>query len=264
MTEPTNHRARKRFGQNFLVDTTVIEAIIAAVATDTSDGPTIEIGPGLGALTKRLLTKLNHLEAIELDRDIIPKLKAHCEGLGELVVHNQDVLQVDFAELCPTGQKLKLIGNLPYNISTPLLFHLAQYGELISSMFFMLQKEVVDRIVAKVGTKAYGRLSVMMQYYFEVAELFTVPPEAFKPAPKVTSAVMRLVPRVKEQQLAKDEQGLAKLVAQAFSLRRKTLHNALKDMVTDEQLFAAGISPTSRAEQLSVADYVSLVNVTGQ
>lgn len=261
MSEASNYRARKRFGQNFLVDTAVIEAIITAVSTDQSSGPTIEIGPGLGALTKRLLASQGRLEVIELDRDIIPKLQEHCAGLGELVIHNQDVLQVDFTQFCPNGEKLKLVGNLPYNISTPLLFHLTQYCDQLSSLFFMLQKEVVDRIVAKPGTKAYGRLSVMMQYYFEVAALFTVPPEAFKPAPKVTSAVMRLVPRPANERIAKDGALLSRLVAQAFSQRRKTLRNVLKGMVSEAQLAELGLSATARAEELSVAQYIEMANL---
>jgi 16S rRNA (adenine1518-N6/adenine1519-N6)-dimethyltransferase len=255
-----NHRAKKRFGQNFLVDDAVISQIVGAINPKQGDA-IVEIGPGLGALTKLLLPRAEKLDVVEFDRDIIPKLQRNCEGLGELTVHECDVLKFDFKKLKPAQGKLTVVGNLPYNISTPLLFHLTEYRSFIKSMTFMLQKEVVKRICAQTGTKAYGRLTVMLNYFYQCFELFEVPPTAFNPPPKVDSAIVRLQPHNELPFVAKDFELFSKLVTQAFSLRRKTLRNCLKGLVNDEQFAKAEIDPGVRAEQVSVEQFVRLSNV---
>lgn len=225
----------------------------------------IEIGPGLGAMTKPLLARLNHLNVIELDRDIIPKLINNCvfsdiHNKEKLIVNEIDVLKFNFEEFHfqHPEKKLRIVGNLPYNISTPVLFHLLKYRELIQDMHFMLQKEVVDRIVATPGIKNYGRLSVMLQTYCTVQALFEVPPYAFQPAPKVDSAILRLLPRSQFDEQIDDFSLYEKLVKQAFSQRRKTLKNTLKGTCSAEQIERAGLSATQRAEELSVSDFVNL------
>lgn len=253
------HQARKRFGQNFLQDNTVIERIIASMRPTPQDN-CVEIGPGLGALTIPLLKACKNLQVVELDRDVIPKLRAHTEGLGTLLVHEQDVLQFDFHHCEKPGQKIRLIGNLPYNISTPLLFHVFSQIDLIQDMHFMLQKEVVDRMAAQPSTKDYGRLSVMVQYYCVVHALFDVPPEAFIPAPKVTSSIVRLKPHVAPVK-ANNEVVFAMLVRDAFSQRRKTVSNSLKAHGGASLLEACGIDPKARAEDLTLQDYITLANV---
>lgn len=266
------HYAKKRFGQNFLVDNAVINHIVDSIQPQPDD-IMIEIGPGLGAMTKPLLTRLNRLNVIELDRDIIPKLINICvfsdaKNREKLIVNQYDVLKFDFSEfhkqqsdlLATPEQKLRIVGNLPYNISTPVLFHLLNYRDLIQDMHFMLQKEVVDRIVATPGIKNYGRLSVMLQTYCTTQSLFEVPPYAFEPAPKVDSAILRLLPRPQFDQQIDDFSRYEKLVRQAFSQRRKTLKNTLKEICSAEQIEQAGLSPTQRAEELSVSDFVKLYN----
>lgn len=264
------HYAKKRFGQNFLVDKAVINHIVDSIHPQPDD-LMIEIGPGLGAMTKPLLSRLNHLNVIELDRDIIPKLINNCvfsdsANRDKLIVNEYDVLKFDFEEFHSresnsahqAQQKLRIVGNLPYNISTPVLFHLLNYRGLIQDMHFMLQKEVVDRIVATPGIKNYGRLSVMLQTYCTAQALFEVPPYAFEPAPKVDSAILRLLPRPEFDEQIDDFSRYEKLVRQAFSQRRKTLKNTLKKTCSAEQIEQAGLSPTQRAEELSVSDFVSL------
>lgn len=251
------HRARKRFGQNFLHDPGVIARIIAAIHPQPGEH-VVEIGPGLGALTRELLTRARSLDVVELDRDIIPLLEDACAGLGDLHVHQADALNFDFAALAADGRPLRVVGNLPYNISTPLLFHLFTHLHAIQDMYFMLQKEVVQRMVAAPDTEHYGRLSVMVQFHCEAAKLFTVGPGAFRPAPKIDSAIVRLVPHVTPPVVVVDVQRFATLVTQAFSQRRKTLRNALRTLLTDKQIQAADIDPSARAEQLSLAQFARL------
>jgi 16S rRNA (adenine1518-N6/adenine1519-N6)-dimethyltransferase len=252
------HRARKRFGQNFLHDPGVIARIVAAIAPAPGDR-LVEIGPGLGALTTQLLPRAGTMDAIELDRDLIPRLGETCAGLGELRIHAADALRFDFGTL---GTQLRVVGNLPYNISTPLLFHLFEHMQHIRDMFFMLQKEVVDRMVAAPGTEHYGRLSVMVQFHCDAHRLFTIGPGAFRPAPKVESAVVRLVPHAKPPVVVADYARFSRVVMQSFSQRRKTLRNALKGVLSDVQIEAAGVATTARAEQLALADFARLAGQT--
>lgn len=255
----STHVARKRFGQNFLIDDQVIADIINAVAP-RRDARVVEIGPGLGALTAPLLKRLDHLDVVEIDRDIVARLKQRFPA-EKLSIHEGDALAFDFARLCGDGAPpLHVVGNLPYNISTPLLFHLAGFADHVADMHFMLQKEVVDRMAALPGTADYGRLSVMLQYRFHIDRLFDVPPECFDPAPKVDSAVVRLIPRPAAELTARDEAVLEKLVAAAFSQRRKMLRNTLRDHVAPELFERLGIAPTARAEELAVEDYVRIAN----
>ncbi len=249
------HAPRKRFGQNFLVSPGVIRNIVMAIAPRRDDR-LVEIGPGLGALTEPLLAALDHLHVVEIDRDLIARLRQSFPA-ERLTIHEGDALEFDFGAL---GTDLRVVGNLPYNISTPLLFHLAGFAEAVRDMHFMLQKEVVDRMVAAPATPDYGRLSVMLQYRFDMERLFVVPPGAFNPAPKVDSAIVRLLPKPKEQLDARDAALLAKLVLAAFGQRRKMLRNNLRDLVDEAGLEAAGIAPTARAEELAVADFVRLAN----
>ena len=244
------HRPRKRFGQNFLEDTYVIQNILEAINPQADDN-LLEIGPGLGALTQPLLKQVKTLTAIEIDIDLHAHLNqlSHPEHTLNLV--RADALTVD---LMPFGDKLRVIGNLPYNISTPLLFHLLDYAPQIKDMHFMLQKEVVNRLSASPGTKAYGRLSVITQAQCAVEMLFLVPPEAFNPAPKVDSAVVRLTPHATQPAKALLT-SLENVLAQAFSTRRKTLANTLKPLLTAEQLTALHIDAKRRPETLSVTEY---------
>ncbi len=252
------HQAKKRFGQNFLIDQNIIDKIITAVNPSAQDH-IVEIGPGLGALTRPLLNELDRLDVIELDRDVIPKLEFNCDHDDKLHIHEYDVLKFDFNSLLETDQtKLKIIGNLPYNISTPVLFHLLDYHAHIESMHFMLQKEVVDRIAAVPGNGDYGRLSVMIQSWFQVAPLFIVSSHCFSPAPKVESAILKLVPTTRYAGRIEDAEHYSKLVRLAFSQRRKTLKNTLKDICNVEQIRQAGIDPGQRAEQLTVDDFLKL------
>jgi len=261
------HRPRKRFGQNFLHDTGVIARIIAAIAP-TPDERIVEIGPGLGAITCPLLKALGKLDVIELDRDVIPLLRERCDKLGELRIHQADALKFDIAELLEgPDETLRVVGNLPYNISSPLLFHLFERADRINSMVFMLQKEVVDRLAAPPGGKDYGRLSVMAQAICKVEALFTVAPGAFNPPPKVDSAIVRLTPHPEPLLDAATHRALAKVVTQAFGQRRKTLRNTLKDTVNADTMTALGIDPTRRPETLSLDEFILLarqVTTSGQ
>ncbi|WP_291987875.1 16S rRNA (adenine(1518)-N(6)/adenine(1519)-N(6))-dimethyltransferase RsmA [Candidatus Accumulibacter sp. ACC007] len=253
------HIARKRFGQNFLVDEQVIDEIIDQLAVHRGE-TVVEIGPGLAALTAPLLRRLDHLHVVEIDRDIVARL-GKIYSADKLTVHEGDALAFDFGRLASNaGAHLRIVGNLPYNISTPLLFHLADYSTCVRDMHFMLQSEVVDRMVAEPGSGDVGRLTVMLQYRFVIDRLLDVPPEAFDPPPKVHSALVRLIPRSPETLLAGDETRFSALVASAFRQRRKMLRNSLRGMVDEDQLAALGVSPTCRAEELSVADYVRLAN----
>jgi 16S rRNA (adenine1518-N6/adenine1519-N6)-dimethyltransferase len=257
---------RKRFGQNFLVSPGIIRKIVDAVAPRAGD-TVVEIGPGLGALTEPLLERLDHLHVVEIDRDLIERLRQRFPP-EQMTIHAGDALEFDFGALKEDGP-LKIVGNLPYNISSPLLFHLAAYADRVAEMHFMLQKEVVDRMVAAPGTSDYGRLSVMLQYRYTMERLFIVPPGSFNPAPKVDSAVVRMIPldrrKVGAGETARDEGLFAKLVAAAFSQRRKMLRNTLKEFGGEALLEAQGIAPTARAETLGVAAYIRLANaLTGQ
>jgi len=256
------HQARKRFGQNFLVSPGVIRKIVDAVAPRTDD-TVVEIGPGLGALTAPLLERLGHLHVVEIDRDLIARLRERFPP-ERLTIHAGDALKFDFGAL-KDGGPLKIVGNLPYNISSPLLFHLADYGDCVAEMHFMLQKEVVDRMVAAPGSGDYGRLSVMLQVRFWMERLFVVPPGAFHPAPKVDSAVVRMIPlKVGPGGTATDAAMFAKLVAAAFAQRRKMLRNTLKVFGGEHLLEAQGIAPTARAENIAVADFVRLANALSE
>jgi 16S rRNA (adenine1518-N6/adenine1519-N6)-dimethyltransferase len=254
-TVPPRHTPRKRFGQNFLSAPGIVARIVAAIAPQPAD-IVIEIGPGLGALTQPLLAKLQHLHVVEIDRDLIARLK-ETYSPEQVTIHEGDALKFDFGGL---GNKLRIVGNLPYNISTPLLFHLAQYAERIIDMHFMLQKEVVDRMVADPGGAAFGRLSVMLEYRFEMERLFIVPPGAFVPAPKVDSAIVRMVPKPAAALTVRDEQAFAEVVTAAFGQRRKMLRNTLRELVAETDLLALDIRPTARAEELAVDDFVRIAN----
>ncbi len=257
------HRARKRFGQNFLSDPAIIHKIIQSINPKPGQR-LIEIGPGLGALTCPILNLVNEMDVIELDRDIVPKLQLNC-GLdavqnNKLRIHNIDVLQFNFAEL-NYAEPLRIIGNLPYNISTPIIFHLVEHSNLIQDMYFMLQKEVVLRLAAKPDTSNYSRLSVMAQYYFQVDALFLVPPESFEPIPKVESAIVRLVPHKTKPVQVADEKAFKKLVTLAFSQRRKTLRNVLKKTCSAAQLESIDIDPSSRAQSLNLQQFADIYNI---
>ena len=253
------HQPRKRFGQHFLHDSRVIGRIVAAIDPRPGDRM-VEIGPGLGALTCPLLERLDELQAVELDRDVIPRLEARCTGPGRLVVHQADALRFDFAALATGPRSLRVVGNLPYNVSTPLIFHLLAQREALRDMHFLLQKEVVERLAARPGTSQYGRHSVMVQYHCHAERLFSVGPGAFRPPPKVDSAVVRLVPHETPPWPARDERLFADLVRQAFSQRRKTLRKALKGLVGPEHFDVTGIDPGLRGERLTVEQFVQLAN----
>lgn len=253
------HIPRKRFGQNFLIDRQVIADIVAVIRPQPDD-LMVEIGPGLGALTQPLLKTLRHLHVVEIDRDIVTRL--HREYASErLTVHACDALKFDFGAL---GDGLRVVGNLPYNISTPLLFHLASQVSRIRDLHFMLQKEVVERMVAEPSTPAYGRLSVMLQYYFAMENLLHVPPQAFSPAPKVDSAVVRMIPWRERPFPECDQELLGQVVTAAFAMRRKTLKNTLHGYLQPAGLEQLAIDPGLRAENLAVQDYVRIVNFLGQ
>lgn len=253
------HLARKRFGQNFLSDPNIIRNIIEAIRPQPGDRM-VEIGPGLGAMTEPLMARLGHLHVVEIDRDLIARLKKQ-HPAERLSIHEGDALAFDFASI---GSDLRLVGNLPYNISTPILFHLADYADKVKDMTFMLQKEVVMRMVADPGTEEYGRLSVMLQYRFTMGRLFDVPPGAFRPAPKVMSSIVRMVPRPVAECTASDEALLGKIVTAAFGQRRKTLRNTLRDYLDEAGFAALGIDPGLRGERLSVADFVRIANHVAQ
>lgn len=287
------HIPRKRFGQNFLVDHEVINSCLEAIRPQPDD-LLVEIGPGLGALTKPLLQRLDHLHVVEIDRDIIAWMNSHYPQ-DKLTIHACDALKFDFTQLQSGSERgliarqqeegdetvqevrreaddavnaasglavkqIRVVGNLPYNISTPILFHLLDNLAGIADMHFMLQKEVVERMVAEPSSPAYGRLSVMLQYCLQMEHLFTVPSQAFDPAPKVESAFVRAIPYATPPSPAEDEQLFSKVVTAAFGQRRKTLRNTLKSLLDDEGFGQLGINPQLRAENLSVAEFVAIAN----
>jgi 16S rRNA (adenine1518-N6/adenine1519-N6)-dimethyltransferase len=250
------HRPRKRFGQHFLTDPGVIDAIISAIAP-SDNNIIVEIGPGEGAITRSLAARSGQLHAIELDRDLAARLRKEYDTAGNVTIHEADALSFDFGAL---GESLRIVGNLPYNISTPLLFHLLKFRDCIADMHFMLQKEVVDRMAAGPGSRTYGRLSIMLGCHFQIDALFDVGRQAFEPPPDVTSAVVRLAPLPAGTYVIDDEERLSRLVAQAFSQRRKTIRNSLRQVVDETALEAVGIDPGLRPEAISIAAYVRLAN----
>jgi 16S rRNA (adenine1518-N6/adenine1519-N6)-dimethyltransferase len=257
-TQLPQHRARKRFGQNFLTDQGVIHRIVRSIAPKVDDN-LVEIGPGKGALTQQLIEACPGLNVIEIDRDLIPILLAQFAKYPDFKIHREDALKFDFKQLV-TDQALRVTGNLPYNISTPLIFHLLSFHDQIQDMHFMLQKEVVERLSASPGDSHYGRLSVMVQYYCRVDYLFDVPPESFSPQPKVDSAIVRLAPMKELPAVAINIDHFNELVKTTFQLRRKTLRNSLKKIVDKEIMEALPFDLQLRPENLSVKDYVDLSN----
>ncbi|ALP52104.1 rRNA methyltransferase [Candidatus Tenderia electrophaga] len=256
MNAHQGHRARKRFGQNFLHDPGVIQRIIDAV-NPKPDDTLVEIGPGLGALTEQLLAAAGRLHVVELDRDLVARLQQRYAAEPNICIHSADALSFDFRTL-GDAHRLRVVGNLPYNISTPLLFHLIDQIDSIRDIHCMLQKEVVDRICAGPGDNNYGRLSVMIQYHCETQHLFDVAASAFQPAPKVDSAILRLTPHAQSPVQVGDKKLFAQLVTQAFSQRRKTLRNSLKSVLSAEQIARVGVDPGARPETLSLDDFARL------
>lgn len=251
------HIPRKRFGQNFLTDQTVLDDIISAIAPKQDD-VMVEIGPGLGAMTNLLLHSLKQLHVLELDRDLVSYLQKKFDP-AKLTIHSGDALKFNFSTISiPAEKKLRVVGNLPYNISSPLLFHLAEIAPLVQDQHFMLQKEVVERMVAAPGSKVYGRLSVMLQWRYQMELMFIVPPMAFDPPPKVDSAIVRMVPIV--QPLVCDAEKLESVVTKAFSQRRKVIRNCLMGMFSENDLIDVGIDPGARAETVALEHFVDLAN----
>ena len=251
----SRHQARARFGQNFLKDQVVIDSIVRAIDPQPQDRM-VEIGPGLSALTVPLMTRLDHLTVVEIDRDLAARLR-QLAGPDRLTVIQQDALTVDFASM---GDGLRLVGNLPYNISTPLLFAFLDAADHVKDQHFMLQREVVDRMVAREGSSDYSRLSVMLQYRYRMHKLFDVDPQAFEPAPKVVSAIVRMIPLPADRTRADDEALFGQVVQRAFSQRRKMLRRALGDWAGQVDWQSVGVEPTDRAEQVSVQGFIRLAN----
>lgn len=251
------HTARKRFGQNFLHDPAVIERIVKAIAPKTTDH-LVEIGPGLGAITEPVAEIAGRLTVVELDRDLAQRLAEHPVLASKLTIHQTDAMKFDFNKLVPADGKLKIFGNLPYNISTPLLFHLFEFADHIENMHFMLQKEVVERMTAPHGSKTYGRLTVMTQFFCHAMPVVEVGPGAFKPAPKVDSAVVRLIPKSAAERQDVPVTVLNRVCLEAFNQRRKTLRNCFANFATVAQIEALGIDPTLRPEQLPVSEFIRI------
>ncbi len=253
------HKPRKRFGQNFLQDHVVISNIIAALAPKPKDN-IVEIGPGLGVLTREVIDLVDFLHVIEIDRDLITLLEEQFQDNPKIKIHQADALRYDFSKLAKPDQPLKLFGNLPYNIATQLIFHLLDNVSIIYDMHFMTQKEVADRMAAKPRTSAYGRLSIMLQYYCHVEVLFDVDKTAFHPEPKVTSSVVRLIPHKIKPHVAKDIFIFGEIVREAFNQRRKTIRNSLNNFIEAETLEDINIDPKHRAEELTIKDFVKISN----
>ena len=261
MTTSTNssRRLKKRFGQHLLVNPATINNIVNVIRPKETD-TLIEIGPGRGAITLPVLKLVGNLHAIEIDHDISKEVSAECKNIGNLIIHQGDVLAFDFNQITNMDQSVRLFGNLPYNISTPLLFHLLKFSHLIIDMHFMLQKEVVDRITASTGNSNYSRLSIMMQTNYEVTQLFDIGPEEFSPPPKVNSSFMRLVPSNIFEQQIKNPILFSKVVETAFQQRRKTIRNSLSNLANEEQLMNANIQATQRPQEISIQQYINLSN----
>jgi 16S rRNA (adenine1518-N6/adenine1519-N6)-dimethyltransferase len=252
------HIPRKRFGQNFLTDQAVLHDIIRTIDPKPDDSM-VEIGPGLAAMTRLLLERLKQLHVVELDRDLVARLNKNFDP-ARLIVHAGDALQFDFSSIpVAPGNKLRVVGNLPYNISSPLLFHLAQIAPQVQDQHFMLQKEVVERMVAEPGGKTYGRLSVMLQWRYRMELMFIVPPTAFDPPPRVESAIVRMIPIA--QPLVCDQSRLEQVVLKAFSQRRKVIRNCLAGLFTENQLIDAGVNPQARPEGVPLEQFVALANL---
>lgn len=263
MNHESQHKARKRFGQNFLIDHGIIREIVRSVHPHKDD-VIVEIGPGKGAITELLADACDNLNVIELDRDLVPWLKVKFEKHPNFQLFQADALQFDFAQLLKNDRPLRIVGNLPYNISTPLIFHLLGYANRVRDMHFMLQKEVVKRMAAQPGESAYGRLGIMVQYYCAVEDLFDVPPTSFDPAPKVDSAIVRLTPYAHLPYVASHIKTLETLVNVAFQQRRKTLRNSLKQLLTGEQMENLTVDLSLRPEEISLREYVAMSNVLGE
>ncbi|MDF1764372.1 MAG: 16S rRNA (adenine(1518)-N(6)/adenine(1519)-N(6))-dimethyltransferase RsmA [Oleibacter sp.] len=254
------HKARKRFGQNFLHDQYVIQKIIRAIHPKASDC-LVEVGPGMGALTEPLLEECGKLYVVELDRDLIPILRTKFFNYPDFHIYEGDALKFDFGQLLEEGQQLRIVGNLPYNISTPLIFHFLKHHQQVLDMHFMLQKEVVERLAAVPGSGDYGRLSIMAQYFCKVEPLFVVGPESFNPPPKVESAIVRIAPYNELPFPAKNHKILERVVREAFSMRRKTLRNTLKNLISSDALEGIGIDTTLRPERLTLEEYVRIADL---
>ncbi len=255
-----NHNHKKQFGQNFLNSPRIIHQIVASIQPKNNQH-LVEIGPGEAALTKPLLEVVKKLDIIEIDNDLIAPLTQRFQDNPAFNLHHTDALKFDYSQLLePAESQLRIVGNLPYNISSPLMFHLLTYADKIQDMHFMLQKEVVSRITSKPGYKTYGRLSVMLQYHCLTEFLFSVGPENFTPSPKVDSAIIRLTPYLKKPFIANNETDFTNFVRQSFSQKRKNLRNNLKGWLDDKQIQQCNIDPNIRAEQLSVESFVNLCN----
>jgi 16S rRNA (adenine1518-N6/adenine1519-N6)-dimethyltransferase len=253
------HTARKRFGQNFLNDAYIIDQIVSVINPKKGEN-LVEIGPGLAALTEPVCALIDKLTVVELDRDLAARLRSHPSIASKLTIVESDALKFDFSELIKQDQPLRVFGNLPYNISTPLMFHLFSFAGAIQDMHFMLQKEVVNRLAATPGNKNYGRLTVMAQYYSQVIPVLHVPPSAFNPPPKVDSAVVRLVPHKQKPVTVTNEKTLNQVCAMAFNQRRKTIRNSLKELLAEDEIAELDIKPDLRAENLSLEQYAILAN----
>ncbi|MFT6365986.1 MAG: 16S rRNA (adenine1518-N6/adenine1519-N6)-dimethyltransferase [Halioglobus sp.] len=261
MSKPElQHRARKRFGQNFLHDSGVINRIIESIHPRAGE-QLVEIGPGQGALTQWLMRSGCQLDVVELDRDLVPALLDAYDDSPKFNLHNADALKFDYRTIGNSDDKIRVVGNLPYNISTPLIFKLLENSDRILDMHFMLQLEVVNRLAASPGSKNWGRLGIMTQYHCEIESLFEVPPSAFTPAPKVQSAIVRMVPRQNSQWPDCDETLLRKIVQASFAQRRKTLRNNLKGLIDAGALEAIGIDPSARAETLELHQFIEIANI---
>lgn len=263
LNHESQHKARKRFGQNFLIDHGIIRDIVRSVHPHKDD-VIVEIGPGKGAITQLLADACDNLNVIELDRDLVPWLKVKFEKHPNFQLYQADALQFDFAQLMRNDKPLRIVGNLPYNISTPLIFHLLSYASKVQDMHFMLQKEVVKRMAAQPGESAYGRLGIMVQYYCAVEDLFDVPPTSFDPAPKVDSAIVRMIPYKELPFVANNIKTLETLVNVAFQQRRKTLRNSLKQLLTTEQMESLPVDLSLRPEEISLPEYVAMSNLLGE
>ncbi|USH02167.1 16S rRNA (adenine(1518)-N(6)/adenine(1519)-N(6))-dimethyltransferase RsmA [Grimontia kaedaensis] len=253
------HRARKRFGQNFLNDPYIIDGIVSAINPQPGEN-LVEIGPGLGALTEPVAREVDRLSVVELDRDLAERLRHHPDLADKLTIYEGDAMKFDFTQLSSEENPLRIFGNLPYNVSTPLMFHLFSFAGKVKDMHFMLQKEVVNRLAAGPNSKAYGRLTVMAQYYCKVVPVLEVPPTAFKPAPKVDSAVVRLIPHKELPHPTTSLKWLERVCREGFNQRRKTVRNCFKSLIDAETMESLGIDPSARPESLSLAQFVALAN----
>ncbi len=258
-----NYHAKKQFGQNFLCDENIISTIVNTISPQDS-ATMVEIGPGLGALTEPVCERIKHLNVIEIDRDLADRLRHHPFIREQLTIYEEDALNFDFSKLKEENKPLRIYGNLPYNISTPLLFHLLSFGSMIRDMHFMLQKEVVDRLIAAPNTKDYGKLTIMGQYYCRMMPFLEVPPSSFTPSPKVDSAVIKIIPYDKKPYTAENEKLMNRIVAASFNQRRKTIANSMSEFLNADDFNALGLDPKLRAENITVEQYVRIANYISQ